>query len=558
MGQLTFANSFLNPGNYSITQGSGGTLTLDNSGNGAAVTSYAGSNTISAPLSFNDNVQAMVSAGSTLNISGNISDTGTHSLTVNPTGTAGTLILSGTNAYGGGTSVYAGVLQLGSVSAAGGGTITANGGQVYVNELSGTIANNFNLAGTSSSGPNGNGALVFHNDNQNLTLSGSVTLSGATQIRAYSGGGTTTFSQPIGGAGPLTFDAGGAASTHNQYWNLQGGASTYAGNTTIAGDGAANSIVRLQGGSLPSGTVLTMADGYTSSIPTNAVLDLNGNNQTLAGLQSTSNGGIGQYIMNSSSTFSTLTINNTAATVFGGVIGVNSTTATTGQAAGTGNINLVKIGAGMLTLAGPNTYTGTTAINAGVLQLGTPSAIAQYHLDGIPGAITAGTTIVDSVGGHNGTVNGTGASFIAGGKFNQAVSFTGAQNVEVPYSPSLALNTWTASAWINVSAQPTANDGILGTRMNGADNFDFKYCLLNGNLAIHGDIGSGGAWLTTTADVQTTLTLNTWNMITYTVNSSGYSIYLNGNQIGSGTYTGTPLLMQSGATMTIGDCTGLA
>ena len=157
VGQLTFANSFLNPGNYIIAQGSGGTLTLDNSGNGAALTSYADSNTISAPVSFNDNVQAMIGTGSTLNISGNISDTGTHSLAVNPTGTAGMLTLSGTNAYLGGTNVYSGVLQLGSVSAAGGGTITANGGQVYVNELSGTMANNFNLAGTSPAAPTATG-----------------------------------------------------------------------------------------------------------------------------------------------------------------------------------------------------------------------------------------------------------------------------------------------------------------------------------------------------------------------------------------------------------------
>ena len=558
VGQLTFANSFLNPGNYTIAPGSGGTLTFDNSNNGAAVTSYAGSNTISAPVGFNDNVQAMISTGSTLNISGNISDTGSHSLAVNPTGTAGLLILSGTNAYGGGTSVYSGALQLGSVSAAGTGTITANGGggQVYVNELSGTMANNFNLAGTSASGPNGNGALVFHNDSQNLTLSGSVTLSGATQIRAYaSSSGTTTFSQPIGGTGPLTFESGGTASTNNQYWNLQGGASTYVGNTTIAGDNAANSIVRLQGGSLPSGTVLTMADGFSSSIPTNAVLDLNGNSQTLAGLQSTSNGGLGQFIVNSSSTYSILTVNNSASTVFGGVIGVNSAAATTGQAAGTGNINLVKTGTGTLTLGGANTYTGTTAINAGVLQLGTPAAVAQYHLDGTPGAIAAGTTILDSAGGgHNGTMGAAGASFIAGGRFNQAVNFTGAQSITIPYSSKFALNTYTVSAWLDVVAQPTGLDGIFGTRSGSDNTFDFKYQYAAGAGLIHGDIGNGGGWLTTTADAPATLALNTWNMITYSVNGSGYTIYLNGNSIGSGTYSGTPLLMNPGSTMTIGDC----
>ena len=72
LGQLTLAGGSV--GNYTIAQAAAATLTLDNGGNGAVLTNYSGSNTIAVPVSFNDNVQAMVSTGSTLNIAGNITE----------------------------------------------------------------------------------------------------------------------------------------------------------------------------------------------------------------------------------------------------------------------------------------------------------------------------------------------------------------------------------------------------------------------------------------------------------------------------------------------------
>ena len=121
----------------------------------------------------------------------------------------------------------------------------------------------------------------------------------------------------------------------------------------------------------------------------------------------------------------------------------------------------------------------------------------------------------------------------------------------MPYSASLAnLTSYTASAW--VYANPfTADNGILGTRFGGDQTFDMK---LMGNSLIHGDIGNGGGWLDTNADANVSLNANTWYMVTYSGSSTGYAIYLNGVQVGSGGLSSAPLSMQQGQTLGIGQC----
>ncbi len=142
VGELVFANTAFNSsgspgnqGNYTIAQGSMGTLTFDNLGAGAEVFNYYGNNTISAPVSLNDNLSLQVSAGTGLTFSGGISDTGSHALTINPGGSAagqtGTLTLSAANTYAGGTTVLAGTLRVlngSSGSATGTGPVTIQSG----------------------------------------------------------------------------------------------------------------------------------------------------------------------------------------------------------------------------------------------------------------------------------------------------------------------------------------------------------------------------------------------------------------------------------------------
>ncbi len=110
VGTLNFGNSH----QYTIAQGSGGTLFLDAGGsNISTINDSGGTHNISAPVSFDTNTTITVSnAGDALNISGPISGAG--GLTVQG---SGTVDISGANTYVGGTTVSSGVLVLGSAQA---------------------------------------------------------------------------------------------------------------------------------------------------------------------------------------------------------------------------------------------------------------------------------------------------------------------------------------------------------------------------------------------------------------------------------------------------------
>ena len=355
--------------------------------------------------------------------------------------------------------------------------------------------------GGNPGGPYGTGALLLHNDGETLTLSGSITLAGTTQIRGYSAGGTTTFSQPIGGTGPLTFDAGGAVATHNQYYVLGGGPSTYTGTTVIAGNGAANAIVQLGGGSLPSGTVLYFQDGNANGVTTDAVLDLAGNNQTVAGL---TNGGIvgrGDFVMNSSSVSgSTLTVNAASGNsyTFNGVIGVNTTNAATGQAAGSGNIALVKTGAGTQILAtNGNTYTGGTFVNQGTLQL---------NNGGQTGSTPAGGNI---------NVNNGGTLFL---NTTDSLGYsTGAANLFVNSGGTVTtVGGARTTVWNNVTMTGGYVAATGSGPADGGSGFATNYSL-RGNLSATSDASGNPATISASVGMQYDPTTNPTGSVTFNV-----------------------------------------
>jgi autotransporter-associated beta strand protein len=108
VGSLIFNNG---TAGYTLAAGSGGTLTMDNSGAAfqSQIVVLAGTHSITAPIEIdNGNLTVSLSGGGHLSISGNISDDNSiWYLTLNGDG-SGVLVLSGTNTYFPYTEVEAG------------------------------------------------------------------------------------------------------------------------------------------------------------------------------------------------------------------------------------------------------------------------------------------------------------------------------------------------------------------------------------------------------------------------------------------------------------------
>ena len=98
---------------YTIAQGTGGTLYLNNGGNTASIAVSGGNQAIGAPLGLVGSVLLAPVSGSSLAISGPISGVGS-ALTVDG---GGTVTLSGANSFSGGISVTSATLVATSAGA---------------------------------------------------------------------------------------------------------------------------------------------------------------------------------------------------------------------------------------------------------------------------------------------------------------------------------------------------------------------------------------------------------------------------------------------------------
>ncbi len=287
---------------------------------------------------------------------------------------AGALTLSGANTYMGATTISSGALVLGNLNAlATTSGITMAGGTRLAPTLTGVVINAPITVGDTGT---------------------TVTISAPSVGSQTFTDGVLTLGGAITGAGDVTFNSTQNLNNNNNI--LLTAKSDYLGSTLMdttapTGTGStSNHQLVVQLGitdALPTTTVLTIDGKGGNGTGRTIELVMNGYNQTLAGLNNVTRASRIQRVVNSDvSAASTLTINGSVDSTYGGVIGVNTATSSMVVAnfpGGTNgnNILLTKNGSGTFTLTGANTFTGRTLISGGILSLGNTSALSQSPLD---------------------------------------------------------------------------------------------------------------------------------------------------------------------------------
>ena len=261
------------------------------------------------------------------------------------------------------------------------------------------ITNDFFLAGV---GTNAEpiGAIRLGNG---VTMSGTIHLIG--DARIGNGNATSTISGRITGGFNMDF---GAASSVASIMTISNPLNDWTGNTTIVGrtgGTAGNCLVHLGAdevipNGVGKGNLLMGLSGDTVSTET---VDLNGHNETVNGVVSPAG-------VTASLTF----IENDVATPATLTLGDNNQTANFGGTIrdGTGMVTVTKIGTGVQTLSGANSYSGVTNVNNGAISVtGSLNASGTVNLN--TSATTSGTLY--GTGQHGNCYDGGGDGSAKGG-----------------------------------------------------------------------------------------------------------------------------------------------
>jgi fibronectin-binding autotransporter adhesin len=406
----TTINGVLNVGIASVTGTSGAlgnssstTLgnvagnTLNLNGFDTTIGTLAGGGTSGGVVSLGANTLTINGGGSTF--AGIISGTGAVVKT-NTTNQAQSF--SGANTYSGGTTIKAGILVGQNSSAFGTGSITlgdtsgSNNAQLNINST-------INLGNTIYVAAGSTGVLSLDFSSQTDTFSGAITLAnnltildgGSGNPQTVSGGITGTGNLIVGGltAGATSTGTGSTITFSTNPINFTGSILNNGptNNSTVFASAIGSSVTSVTQSSATGVLALTAANTYTgpTTITTGTL--------TLGGVSTATAAG-------SISTASTISGNGTFAIDRNNAVtqGVDFS-----GAALTGGLSFAQLGSGTTTLTAANTYTGTTTVSAGALQLGDGTSDGSVAS---ASTIDNASLIYDTIGNgsYNGVISGTG------------------------------------------------------------------------------------------------------------------------------------------------------
>jgi len=491
-----------------LTKLGSNTLTLN------GTNTYTGTTTISAgtlQLGSGSTTGSLATTGAIVNnanLTINRSDAvaqGTHFSAAAITGTGsftqagnGTTILNAANTYAGNTTVSAGVLNIQNATALG---TTGNGTSVTIGaalEIQGNITVGAEALTLNGTGVSNAGAL--RNISGTNTYGGLVTFGSATRINSDAGTLTLSnvgtivggaFGLTVGGAGNTTINSIIATTTSSLAKDGAGtltlsGVNTYTGATTVTSGTLKAGVVSIDGtsGAFGKNSAVTMAN------TAGAVLDITGFNTSIGSL--TGGGGAGGNVTLGAVSLTTGN-DNTSPGAYAGAI--------------SGSGGIFKQGTGTAIFSGSNTYTGQTAIRAGILSVSTLNSVS-----GGVGSSNLGAPITIA----NGTLDigyGTGAG---------QLTYTGTGETT---DRVINLRGTTGGAVINQSGT-----GLLKfTSANTASGVGNKTLTLQGSSAGTGEIS--GAIVDNSPTNKTSLTKagsGTWKL-------SGNNTYTGTTQVTAGT-----------------------
>ncbi|MFD2113533.1 DUF4347 domain-containing protein, partial [Thiorhodococcus fuscus] len=501
-------------------------------------------------------------SGGVLTISGDISGTGMLTK-IN----AGTLTLTGTNSYSGGTQINNGIVQ-GTTSSLQG-AITNNSQLVFDQSTDGTYAEV--LSGTGTVTKSGAGTVTFSGAN---TYTGATTVSFGTLV--VSGGAAIADTGAVAVASSANFQL----ASNETIGALSGAGSVALGANSLsvnqATDTSFSGIIGGTGGLIKSGTgelTLTGTNTYTGATTVSAGTLVASGGSAIADTSAvTVASGATLYSVGSE------TVGSIAGAggidVNGGVLTVggddSSTTFSGVISEGSEGGGLTKVGAGTLTLSGNNSYTGTTAVSAGTLSIG-----GDANLGGGAVNLSNDATL---------TVTGTGAQTIdnaisldlnggtlsydnsaSGDALTLSGAITGSDLLTKSGAGLVLIENATNTVAVNVSAGTLGGNGKVGDLTlsagtlapgNGAGDLD------TGNLSLASGaiyaVELGGTTVATQYDqvkVTGTVDLGGATLNAALINSftptSGDSFVIIDND-GSDAVTGTFSGLAEGASVTVG------
>ncbi|WP_245290565.1 autotransporter-associated beta strand repeat-containing protein [Rhodopseudomonas sp. AAP120] len=479
-GTLTLTGNSIYTGGTTI---SAGTLQI---GDGGTTGSITGDIVNNATLAFDR-------AGA-LEVAGNISGSG--QLTKDG---SGTVVLTGTNTYTGGTTINAGTLQIGDGGTTGSivGNIVNDGALVFARSDSTGLGNSV-ISGTGSVTLLGTTALLLAGAQ---TYTGGTTISSGSFLQIGSGGTTGSLVGNVVNNGILEFariddhSFNGAISGTGQLRVFSNGNGTFTltgANTYTGGTRVSNGTLQIGNGGT-SGSIVgnvdnrgTLAFNRSDAIGFGGVISGSGNLTKLgagtlsltgastytggttisAGTLQIGDGGTSGSLAGNISNSATLAFNRSDATSFGGVV--------------SGSGQVIKRGAGNLSLAGISSYTGGTTVEAGSLSVN--GSIASSSLTtvnagaALGGNGTVGTTLIN--GGALAPGNSIGTLNVSGN-----LTFTAASSYMVEVSPTNADR-------VNVSGTATLGGATVNASFASGGYVDRQYTIVNATGGVVGTFGS--------------------------------------------------------------------